>query len=73
MKRLIGAIFLADALACVPHAANAKGCMKGDLVGGVAGHCAHHHAIAGAMGACVGGHYLAKCHAQRKATPTTIQ
>jgi outer membrane lipoprotein SlyB len=40
--------------------AQAKGCLKGAAVGGVAGHFAHHHAVLGAAAGCVVGHHLAK-------------
>jgi hypothetical protein len=67
MKHLIGTTLAIGTLICVAPAAEAKGCIKGAMVGGVAGHYAHHHAIAGAMAGCVGGHYLAKRHAEQKA------
>lgn len=38
--------------------AQAKGCIKGALVGGVAGHLAH-HGVLGAAGGCVVGHHMA--------------
>ena len=36
----------------------ARGCVKGAIIGGVAGHFAHHHALAGAAVGCVAGHYV---------------
>jgi len=36
----------------------AKGCIKGAVVGGVAGHMAH-HGVLGAAGGCVVGHPMA--------------
>jgi len=41
------------------------GCLGGAVVGGVAGHMAHHHALAGAAVGCVVGHEMA-VHAKRK-------
>jgi hypothetical protein len=43
------------------------GCFKGAVVGGVAGHLAHHHAVMGAIAGCAVGHHLAaeKKHAER--------
>lgn len=35
------------------------GCIKGAIVGGVAGHAVH-HTLAGAAAGCVVGHHLAK-------------
>ena len=43
-------------------AAEAKGCLGGAVVGGVAGHFAHHHTLAGAAAGCVAGHYIAHAH-----------
>jgi len=40
-------------------AAEAKGCIKGAMVGGVAGHFMHHHALLGAAVGCVIGHHMA--------------
>jgi outer membrane lipoprotein SlyB len=45
--------------------ANAKGCIKGALVGGVAGHFAH-HGILGAAAGCVVGHHMANKHAHEQ-------
>jgi hypothetical protein len=42
-------------------AAHAKGCIKGALVGGVAGHFAH-HGLLGAAAGCVVGHHMATKH-----------
>ncbi len=47
--------------------AEARGCLKGAVVGGVAGHFAHHHALAGAAIGCVVGHHLAHEHDKRLA------
>lgn len=38
--------------------AQAAGCIKGALVGGVAGHLAH-HGVLGAIGGCAVGHHMA--------------
>ena len=43
--------------------ANAAGCLKGAVLGGVA----RHHAVVGAVGGCVVGRHLAKKHAQEQA------
>ena len=45
--------------------AHAKGCIKGALVGGVAGHFAH-HGILGAAAGCVVGHHMANKHAREQ-------
>lgn len=51
-------VLLVGALALAPVPAEAKGCIKGALVGGVAGHMVH-HGIVGALGGCVVGHHIA--------------
>ena len=40
-------------------AAEAKGCIKGAVVGGVAGHFMHRHTLLGAAAGCIVGHHLA--------------
>jgi len=40
-------------------AVQAKGCLKGAVVGGVAGHFAHRHTVLGAAAGCAIGHHLA--------------
>ena len=42
---------------CLP--AEAKGCLKGAVVGGVAGHFMHRHTVLGAVAGCVIGHHMA--------------
>lgn len=42
--------------------ADARGCVKGAIIGGVAGHFMHHHALAGAAVGCVAGHYVFRHH-----------
>jgi outer membrane lipoprotein SlyB len=46
------------AVAFAPVSANAKGCIKGAIVGGAAGHLAH-HTLLGAAAGCVIGHHEA--------------
>lgn len=49
-------------------AAEAKGCIKGAVVGGVAGHFAHRHTLLGAAAGCIIGHHMAhKKEQQEKA------
>ncbi len=47
--------------------AEAKGCLKGAAIGGVAGHYAHHHAVLGAAAGCAIGHHRAKVAAREQA------
>ena len=58
MKALIGCAAIILALATVTSA-DAKGCLKGATVGGVAGHYAAHHGILGAAAGCVIGRHEA--------------
>jgi hypothetical protein len=55
---------LVMALAAMSPGAQAAGCLKGAAVGGVGGHFAHHHAIAGAAIGCAVGHHMAKKRAR---------
>ena len=43
---------VALALAAVPQASFAKGCLKGAVVGGVAGHLVKNHGVVGAAAGC---------------------
>ena len=47
--------------------AQAAGCQKGAVVGGVAGHLAGHHGVLGAGAGCVIGHHEATKHARENA------
>jgi outer membrane lipoprotein SlyB len=44
--------------------AEAKGCLKGAAVGGLAGHMAH-HGVLGAIGGCAVGHHMASKQQQQ--------
>jgi hypothetical protein len=59
------AILMATSWTNVP--AQAAGCLKGAVVGGVAGHFAGHHGVLGAGAGCVIGHHEATKHAREKA------
>jgi outer membrane lipoprotein SlyB len=61
MKALIGCAGIIFALATVTSA-DAKGCLKGAAVGGVAGHYSGHHGILGAAAGCVVGRHEANKH-----------
>ena len=58
MKALIGCAAILFALATFTSA-EAKGCLKGAAVGGVAGHFAGHHGVLGAAAGCVVGRHEA--------------
>ncbi len=44
--------------------ADAKGCLKGAFVGGVAGHYTHHHGVIGAIAGCAIGRHEANKRAR---------
>jgi hypothetical protein len=56
-------------LAATAMPADAKGCIKGALIGGIAGHYASHHGVLGAAAGCVVGHHMAKRHATQNSPP----
>jgi hypothetical protein len=55
------AIALSTCLAA-GNPANAKGCVKGAIVGGAADHVAGHHGLVGAAVGCAIGHHEASKH-----------
>jgi hypothetical protein len=59
MKRIIGSAAIALAIAGMPAAADAKGCLRGAFIGGVAGHYAAHHGLLGAAAGCIIGRHEA--------------
>ncbi|GAB5099511.1 hypothetical protein P9250_27840 [Caballeronia sp. LP006] len=59
MNHKIASIVLAGAMIAATGAAQAKGCLEGAAVGGVAGHVAGKHGVVGAAGGCAIGHHEA--------------
>ncbi|WP_250513540.1 hypothetical protein [Caballeronia sp. INDeC2] len=59
MSRKIALIALTSAMLAATGAVQAKGCIEGAAVGGVAGHVAGKHGTAGAVGGCAIGHHEA--------------
>ena len=57
--RQVFAIIAVAATLATAVPADAAGCIKGAIVGGVAGHLAH-HTLLGALGGCIVGHEMAK-------------
>ena len=55
LSSALAAVGLVVCAGSVP--AEAKGCLRGAAAGAVAGHLAHHHAIAGAAIGCVAMHH----------------
>jgi hypothetical protein len=63
MKAILTCAILAFAIVGTSGAADAKGCIKGAVVGGAAGHFAHHHGVLGAAVGCAIGHHEASKNA----------
>ncbi len=63
MRALIACLAIILALAPVTPA-NAKGCLKGAVIGGIAGHYTVHHGLLGAAAGCIIGRHEAKKRAQ---------
>lgn len=66
MKAILTCTVLAFAVAAMAGAAEAKGCIKGAVVGGAAGHFAHHHGVLGAAAGCAIGHHEASKNSNAK-------
>ena len=67
MKTSILAIALVSTLTVFSHAAEAKGCLKGAVVGGVGGHVAGGHGLLGAGAGCLVGRHMANKKAKQEA------
>ena len=65
--------FAVLALAAGITSADAKGCIKGALVGGVAGHYTVHHGFLGAAAGCLIGRHEAKKRARFQQTQRNQQ
>lgn len=68
MKSIViaaGLLLAATAFSAAP--ANAAGCLKGAMVGGVAGHFMHRHGFLGAAAGCLIGRHEANKHAREQA------
>ena len=59
MKAFLSCAALLLAITAMSVPAEAKGCLKGATVGGVAGHEAGHHGFLGAAAGCAIGHHEA--------------
>ena len=69
MKAILGCTALALAIAMATLPANAKGCIKGAIIRGAAGHVAGHHGLMGAAAGCVIGHHEAKKNEKATQSP----
>jgi hypothetical protein len=67
MKAIVSGAMLALIVgAFLSGPAGAAGCLKGAVVGGVAGHYAGNHGLLGAGAGCLVGRHYAKKHARQK-------
>jgi hypothetical protein len=69
MNKTFGCTAIAIALVAITVPAEAKGCIKGALVGGAAWHFAGHHGLIGAAAGCAIGHHEA--NRPQNVQPTT--
>lgn len=70
MKSLVlAAALLSVASFAATAPANAEGCVKGAIVGGVAGHFMHRHTLLGAGIGCAIGHHEANKRAREETRP----
>jgi hypothetical protein len=60
MRNWFYVVPIALALASLSAPAMAKGCIKGAIVGGAAGHYTNHHGVLGAAAGCIIGRHYAK-------------
>jgi hypothetical protein len=65
MKLSLAFFALAALAVAVTSPADAKGCLKGAVVGGVAAHYAGHHGTIGALAGCAYGRHRAKEQARQ--------
>jgi hypothetical protein len=72
MKKFLLAVPVALTLATVPMASEAKGCLKGAVVGGVAGHLAKNHGVLGAAAGCAIGTHQANKKEREAAANTQV-
>ena len=71
MKTSILAIALVIGFTVFSQAAEAKGCLKGAVVGGVGGHVAGGHGLLGAGADCIVGRHMANKKAKQEAAGNT--
>lgn len=67
MKTAIIALALISSLTLFSQAAEAKGCLKGAVVGGVGGHLAGGHGVLGAGAGCLVGRHMANKKSKQEA------
>ena len=69
VRPFVGAFAVATCLLAVHQPANAMGCLKGAMLGGIAGHMKH-HTFLGIFGGCAGGIFVHHLYSRwKKAHP----
>lgn len=71
MENTFLTLALVSYFAVFSQAAEAKGCLKGAAVGGVAGHVVGGHGLLGAAGGCAVGRHEANKKAKQEAAQST--
>jgi hypothetical protein len=66
MKAIVSGAMLALVVGAFLSGPAAAGCLKGAVVGGVAGHYAGNHGLLGAGAGCLVGRHYAKKHARQE-------
>jgi outer membrane lipoprotein SlyB len=72
MKSTLFTLALASSIALFSQASEAKGCLKGAAVGGVAGHVAGGHGLLGAAAGCAIGRHEANKKAKQAAAQSSV-
>lgn len=72
MKLKLLALAVVFPVVLASGAVEAKGCLKGAAVGGVAGHVAGKHGVLGAAVGCAVGHHREKAKAKNEAAKASV-
>jgi hypothetical protein len=71
MIKVAAGAALASLVLLAPSVSEAKGCIKGAFIGGIAGHYAGHHGFLGAAAGCLIGRHQAHA-AERQQPPKSV-
>ena len=72
MRKIVTAAAFGIVLLLAPSVSQAKGCIKGTLIGGVAGHYAGRHGLLGAAAGCIIGRHQSHA-AQQQPRPNNYR
>ena len=73
MRKIVTAISFAIVMLLAPSVSQAKGCIKGALIGGVAGHYAGRHGLLGAAAGCIIGRHQSHAAQQQQTRPNNYR